>query len=68
MAEIILSISRKYMVVGTVHDEVLLLVEEDNAIQALEDLLTLMRTPPEWAPDLPLDGEGGIADSYGDAK
>ena len=68
MAEIILGISKKYIVVGTVHDEVLLLVEEDNAVQALEDLLTLMRTPPEWAPDLPLDGEGGIADSYGDAK
>jgi len=68
MAEIILGISKKYMVVGTVHDEVLLLVEEDNAVQALEDLLTLMRTPPEWAPDLPLDGEGGIADSYGDTK
>ena len=68
MAEIILGISKKYHVVGTVHDEVLLLVEEDSAELALEELLTLMRTPPEWAPDLPLDGEGGIADSYGDAK
>jgi DNA polymerase len=68
MAEIILGISKKYHVVGTVHDEVLLLVEEDSAEQALEDLLILMRTPPEWAPDLPLDGEGGVADSYGDAK
>ena len=68
MAEIILGISNKYHVVGTVHDEVLLLVEEDKAEQALEELLTLMRTPPEWAPDLPLDGEGGVADSYGDAK
>jgi len=68
MAEIILGISKKYNVVGTVHDEVLLLVKEDQAETALEELLTLMRTPPEWAPDLPLDGEGGIADSYGDAK
>lgn len=68
MAEIILEISKKYHVVGTVHDEVLLLVKEDCAEQALEELLTLMRTPPEWAPDLPLDGEGGVADSYGDAK
>jgi hypothetical protein len=68
MAEIILEISKKYHVVGTVHDEVLLLVEESCAEQALEELLTLMRTPPEWAPDLPLDGEGGVADSYGDAK
>jgi DNA polymerase len=68
MAEIILEISKKYHVVGTVHDEVLLLVKEDCAEQALKELLTLMRTPPEWAPDLPLDGEGGVADSYGDAK
>jgi DNA polymerase len=68
MAEIILQISKMYRVVGTVHDEVLLLVEEDSAERALEDLLTIMRTPPEWAPDLPLDGEGGIADSYGEAK
>ena len=68
MAEIIVAVSRKYHVVGTVHDEILLLVEEDNAERALEDLLTIMRTPPDWAPDLPLDGEGGIADAYGDAK
>jgi DNA polymerase len=68
MAEIIVSISRKYRVVGTVHDEILLLVEEDNAERALEDLLATMRTPPDWAPDLPLDAEGGIAESYGDAK
>ena len=68
MAEIIVSISRKYRVVGTVHDEILLLVEEDNAERALEDLLATMRTPPAWAPDLPLDAEGGIAESYGDAK
>ena len=68
MAEIIFGIGKKYKVVGTVHDEVLLLVKEDQAEQALEELLTLMRTPPEWAPDLPLDGEGGVADSYGDAK
>jgi DNA polymerase bacteriophage-type len=68
MAEIILEVSKKYHVVGTVHDEVLLLVEEDAAEKALEELLTLMRTPPAWAPDLPLDGEGGVADSYGEAK
>jgi len=68
MAEIIVGISKKYHVVGTVHDEVLLLVPEAQAETALEELLTLMRTPPEWAPDLPLDGEGGIAESYGHCK
>lgn len=68
MAEIIVGISKKYHVVGTVHDEVLLLVPEAQAETALEELLTLMRTPPDWAPDLPLDGEGGVAESYGEAK
>lgn len=68
MAEIIIGIGKKYRVVGTVHDEVLLLVPDAQAETALEELLILMRTPPEWAPDLPLDGEGGIAESYGDAK
>ena len=68
MAEIIVGIGKKYRVVGTVHDEVLLLVPETQAEVALEELLTLMRTPPEWAPDLPLDGEGGVAESYGEAK
>lgn len=68
MAEIIVSISKQYHVLGTVHDEVLLLVPEDHAEAALEELLKIMRTPPVWAPDLPLDAEGGIGDSYGDAK
>lgn len=68
MAEIIVSISKLYNVVGTVHDEVVLLVPEDHAEAALEELLKIMCTPPAWAPDLPLDAEGGIGDSYGEAK
>lgn len=68
MADNIVTISKKYMVVGTVHDECVLLVEDDRAEQALTDLIQVMRTPPVWAPDLPLDAEGGIGDSYGDAK
>lgn len=68
MAEIIVAASKKYDVVGTVHDEVLMLVPDAEAEEALDFLLTLMRTPPSWAPDLPLDAEGGIAESYGDAK
>jgi DNA polymerase len=68
MAENILTASKKYHVVGTVHDELLLLVPEEHAEQALVDVIEIMRTPPAWAPDLPLDAEGGIGDSYGDAK
>jgi DNA polymerase len=68
MAENTISASKKYHVVGTVHDELLLLVPEADAEQALADVIDIMRTPPAWAPDLPLDAEGGIGDSYGDAK
>lgn len=68
MADIIVSISKHYHVLGTVHDEVLLLAPEDHAETALKELLDIMRKPPAWAPDLPLEAEGGIGDSYGDAK
>jgi hypothetical protein len=68
MAENIISASKKYHVVGTVHDELLLLVPEADAEQALADVIEIMRTPPAWAPDLPLDAEGGIGDSYGESK
>lgn len=68
MAEIIVGISKKYHVVGTVHDECVIIVPEAQAEQALTDMISIMRKPPEWAPDLPLDAEGGIGDSYGDCK
>ena len=56
------------IVVGTVHDEVLALVPEELAEERLNQMIEIMRTPPSWAPDLPLDAEGDIADNYGDAK
>lgn len=68
MAEITVQVSKKYRVVGLVHDELLALVPEDQAEQALEDVITIMRTPPVWARDLPLDAEGGFGDSYGEIK
>jgi hypothetical protein len=27
-----------------------------------------MRTPPTWMPDIPLDAEGGLGKTYGEAK
>jgi DNA polymerase I-like protein with 3'-5' exonuclease and polymerase domains len=64
----IVAISKKYDVVLTVHDEICIVVPEADAEQALADMIAIMRTPPSWAPDLPLDAEGGIGDNYAEAK
>jgi len=48
-----------------VHDEVVLEVPEKHADQVLADTLGLMAVPPDWAPDLPVQGAGGIMERYG---
>lgn len=55
-------------VVMVVHDEVVNLVREDKAREALYHMGQVMDTSPEWWPDLPLNSEGDIADTYGAAK
>lgn len=50
------------------HDEGVFLTHEFYAPWVLHTLLTALRTAPAWAPGLPLNAEGGIADRYGDAK
>ena len=52
----------------TVHDELVYVVPETEAEQALADLQKLMRTPPSWWPELVVHSEGDIADTYGAAK
>jgi DNA polymerase I-like protein with 3'-5' exonuclease and polymerase domains len=47
-----------------VHDELTCLVKEDKAEDALRDILQVMRTPPPFMPDLPLDAEGKIVETY----
>ena len=53
-----------YNVINSVHDEVLLLVEEQNGESALADVIKIMTTPPEWAPDFPLAAEGWYGKRY----
>jgi DNA polymerase len=53
-----------YEVINSIHDEVLLLVEEQNGESALADVLKIMTTPPEWAPDFPLAAEGWFGKRY----
>jgi DNA polymerase len=47
-----------------VHDEVVGVVPEKDADDALEFMLNELRTPPDWAIGIPLDAEGGHSDRY----
>ena len=48
----------------SVHDEVIAEADESRAVEALAAMLTILRTPPVWAPDLPVGAEGNILDRY----
>jgi len=51
-------------VVMTTHDEVVVCVPDKMAQKVLNEMLRLMRTPPEWCSDIPLDAEGGWDTCY----
>jgi DNA polymerase len=53
-----------YEVINSIHDEVLLLVEEQSGESALADVVKIMTTPPTWAPDFPLAAEGWHGKRY----
>jgi len=53
-----------YEVINSIHDEVLLLVEEQNGESALGDVINIMTTPPTWATDFPLAAEGWYGKRY----
>jgi len=57
---------RRYRVAFQVHDEIVTLAEEKDQHNAEQYLVSVMSTPPTWAPDLPVACESGIADNYGD--
>jgi DNA polymerase len=56
--------SAGYELINSIHDEVLLLTEEQSAESALEDVVQIMTTPPTWAPDFPLAAEGWVGKRY----
>jgi len=53
-----------YEVINSIHDEVLLLVDEANGETALPDVERIMTTPPAWAPEFPLAAEGWYGKRY----
>jgi len=54
--------------VHSVHDEGVFVTPDFYAAWLTELLLANMRVPPPWAPDLPLNSEGGFHARYGRAK
>jgi DNA polymerase len=62
-------VARKYKVVLTVHDEIVCCVPEDQAEACAEYMLESLRLAPKWCRGgIPLNGEVGIGNSYGEAK
>lgn len=61
-------LGRKYPIAHIVHDELIVVAHQDDAQDVLDLLNRLMRTPPEWFPELVTWSEGDIAQRYGKAK
>ncbi len=65
LADATLNITKAgYEVINLIHDEVLLLTEEEGCDAALKDVLKIMTTPPAWASDFPLAAEGWVSKRY----
>jgi DNA polymerase len=64
VAEQMRQIAQRYRVVMMTHDEVVFLASEREADEALAWAIAIMKTPPTWAPDLPVNCEGGYASNY----
>lgn len=58
LSQALLKIHKHYKLVLTSHDEAVYVVPENEADQALEFVLTTLKTPPIWCPEIPLDAEG----------
>lgn len=57
-----------YYAVGSVHDELLFLVSENEVETAMKELYRLMCIPPDWLDNCPLDSELNFGDNYHEAK
>jgi len=51
-------------VVGSTHDEIIALAPDKDVEECFAHMVQTMSTPPAWAPDIPLNAEGGWATNY----
>ena len=68
MTDGMLRIARRYPIVGTVHDEVLLVVPENEAEEAKTWVLAQMTMEPSYLKGIPLNADVGAHRRYGLAK
>jgi DNA polymerase len=66
LANTMLNFEKKgHEIINSIHDEVLILVEEENAKVILDSgVMQIMTTPPIWAPTFPLAAEGWVSKRY----
>jgi DNA polymerase len=68
MTDGMLRVDKKYPVVGTVHDELLCVVPDDEVEGAKDWVLEQMIAQPKYMPGIPLNSEVGAHRRYGLAK
>jgi DNA polymerase len=68
MTDGMLRVAKRYPVVGTVHDELIALVPDDQVEDAKTWVLAQMTMEPSYMPGIPLDADGGAHQRYGMAK
>ena len=68
MTDGMLRVSKRYPVVGTVHDEQIVMVPDIEAEDAKTWVLAQMVMEPKYMPNIPLNADVGAAQRYGEAK
>lgn len=68
MAGHAVELAARYPLVGLVHDEAICLVPDEEVEEAKAFMTKVMRTPPAWGMDIPLECDIGSGKRYGNAK
>ena len=68
MTDGMLRVAKKYPIVGTVHDELIALVPDEEVEHAKTWVLAQMTMEPSYMRGIPLDADGGAHRRYGEAK
>lgn len=53
-----------YRIVLTVHDEIIIVADDNNPKEKMDNIIKEMCIAPDWCPDIPLEAEGGYAENY----
>jgi DNA polymerase len=68
IAEQLIQVAKRYPVVMTVHDELVMLCKDEEVDECKAYVEKCMTTAPYWCSDLPLGCEVGVGNNYMDAK